>query len=299
MNEKFPAGYTQRMEDLSKEADAAFARKHGWAPGDQDRLFTVATEHEGSHMLKHRAIPEVYREYGLKMIQKGSERAQPSLKTWMKETASQPSSAAVSLQNTPTLGPKDDRLQLAELFDASPSDDSEARFCAGQLILSNLGHSSVSPLAHPQDSHGQEERLLRMQKDVAMLHEVMGVAPSSQNNSRAGSRVSSLSHSVANSPALAPAQQGILNETLLLTPAQTPPPVQPDFESPVAEPPPASTILAAITPQKTRGVNDFEQIMGDYSPKRREWAVDNGTELRYSPYVAQRPSYSPYMFQTG
>lgn len=25
MNEKFPAGYTQRMEDLSKEADAAFA----------------------------------------------------------------------------------------------------------------------------------------------------------------------------------------------------------------------------------------------------------------------------------
>lgn len=40
-------------------------------------------------MLKHREIPEVYREYGLRMIQKGSVRAQPSLKTWMKETASQ------------------------------------------------------------------------------------------------------------------------------------------------------------------------------------------------------------------
>jgi len=251
-------------------------------------------------MLKHRAIPEVYQQYGIKMIQKGSERAQPSLKTWMKETASQPSSAAVSLQNTPTLGPQDDRLQLAGLFDASPSqDDSEARFCAGQLILSNLGHSSVSPLAHPQDSHGQEERLLRMQKDVAMLHEVMGVAPSSRNNSRAGSRVSSLSNSVANSPALAPAQQGILSETLLLTPAQAPPPVQPELDSPKAEPQPASTILAAITPQKTRGVSDFDAYMGDYSPKRREWAVDNGTELRYSPYVMQRPSYSPYMFQTG
>ena len=88
----------------------------------------------------------------------------------------------------------------------------DPHFCAGQVILTNVGHPRVSPPAHHEDPEAQNERLLRMQEDIALIHEEIGMAPRSQSNSRAGSRMTSLSNSVANSPALGPQQK---QETLL------------------------------------------------------------------------------------
>jgi len=71
-----------------------------------------------------------------------------------------------------------------------------------------------------EDKRGQEDRLLQMQDDVALVHEEIGMAPRSQCNSRAGSRMHSLSNSVHNSPALGPEEKDILGVVpVVLTPA--------------------------------------------------------------------------------
>lgn len=298
LNERVP-DYDREQEDLSKAADEAFRRKHGWAPGDRDRLFN-GIEHEGGRLLVHRPIPEAYEEYGIRM---GAKKRDPmTMKEWMKETASRPSSVArslaSSLQNTPSLGPKGEEEGEWEEWPHGlvPSDGLEE--CAGKLILSNLGSPAVSPPADTGDHTAQMDRLLKMQEDVALIHEAMGAAPRSQGNSRATSRMSSLSQSVSASPALGPVHRDILDDAsaackLELTAAIMASPEEEEAPSVLATSPCdvvdlTSTVLGSMTQQKQPG-----DVPGyGFSPRRsyelhrlENSKLMSSAELRYSYFM--------------
>jgi len=290
VNERYPTGTTASMEQLSKEADAAFKQKHGWAPGEKERLYE-GIEHEGSRLLKHRPIPEVYKDYGIRMKLSPLDREVSNLKTWMKDTASQPSSAAVSLAGTPILGPTPGSSISPRRNAASWRSEVDQK--AGVLIMSNLNHKEAVPLVKHGDTKEQGERLLEMQEDLALVHEEFGYEPRSQHHSAAGSRVSSLAHSLSNSPALGPSHREILNAVpIILTPAQEAVMQLREMEA-SGEPMPygasPSTVLSTMTDRET--VYEHEDI-GDFSPRKsRPWERDDhlttANELRYSPFMFQ------------
>ena len=177
-------------------------------------------------LLKHGPMAYEYEHYGVNATcpHLPTARRKAHLKYWMEETSSAASHGALSLHNSPSLAAQATPSEMSELSNAGEraykSRDfhhermSDPHFVAGQLILTNIGNPNVSPPAHHEDREGQQERLLKMQEDVALVHEEIGMAPRSQSNSRAGSRLHSLSNSVTNSPALAPHEKEMIQDVV-------------------------------------------------------------------------------------
>merc|ERR1712010_128473 len=65
-----PNGMTEEMQRLSYEADCAFRRRHGWTPGDREKLY----DQSELHLMQKGPIPEVYAEYGITPHKKPTDR---------------------------------------------------------------------------------------------------------------------------------------------------------------------------------------------------------------------------------